>query len=301
MNFSLIFKNSGDVIPFSPINQEVLEFYIEQLNQQSFNNFYPDQTDKGEQILAKISSLHSSIQKANIWAYDIVGTKFDEYSTEDYLSQDILNQTHVDWAKAHLLTYDIQEKRKQSNFSGLAEELYNLYPDNEQFVLTSSILEKLGLIDQFRKINDDLHAVEESFSNVVYSVNPHKIQVALAENKHMATTLTNNIANIRLVFNHLGRTLYNKFNFFDNNLQYDDENTYDQLTGKIAISLSPPQTIPLSKEYVSWCQRHNREPVGNRLNLGNISNLYENLQQYRIIIFRNLLENNSFSIQKTKG
>jgi hypothetical protein len=104
--------------------------------------------------------------------------------------------------------------------------------------------------------------------------------------------------NLKLSFNHLGRTLYDKFINFDVNLEHNDENSFNELLGFVTISLTPTQTIPLSLEYVNWCKQHNRTPIGNYLNIGNIPNISENLTKYRIIIFRNLLKNNKFSINK---
>jgi hypothetical protein len=104
-----------------------------------------------------------------------------------------------------------------------------------------------------------------------------------------------------LGFRHLGRTLYNKFNNFDLNLDYQDENTFDQLLGFVEIGLKMPQTVELSKEYISWCKQHNKIPSGDYLNIGNIPELYSNLTKYRQVMYRNSLQNNSFSIQLTKG
>ena len=81
----------------------------------------------------------------------------------------------------------------------------------------------------------------------------------------------------------------------------DDENSFDNLYGIVDINLKPPETILYSKEYLKWCRLHNREPIGDYLNIGNIVDLVDKLTMYRQIIFRNLLNKNSFSIHLNRG
>jgi hypothetical protein len=113
--------------------------------------------------------------------------------------------------------------------------------------------------------------------------------------------LTNDISNFALAFHHLGRPLYNKFVNYDHELEFDDENSYNELLGFIDIKLAPPQTIPLSKEYIMWCKRHNKIPSGGHLNIANVPDLSARLTEYRTILFKNSLQNNASSIQLNKG
>jgi hypothetical protein len=94
--------------------------------------------------------------------------------------------------------------------------------------------------------------------------------------------------------------LYNKYQTFDTDLQYNDENSYNELLGFVSLHLVPPQTIPLSKEYTDWCVTHNKKPSGDYLNIGNIPDLKKHLTDYRLVVFRNLLQPNSFSINLTE-
>ena len=144
-----------------------------------------------------------------------------------------------------------------------------------------------------------VHQLEISFKEVKFEVTDQNwIEFTNPFGKEI---LTNNINNFSISFNHLGRTLYNKFVYFDSNLEFDDENSFNELLGFVSIKLEQPQTIPLSSEYVNWCKHHNRVPSGDYLNIGNIPNLVEKLTDYRTIIFRNTLQNNAFSIQLNKG
>lgn len=300
MSFKLVFDQTGDTIPFEPVNQEVLEFFIEQLNQQSLNKFHPYNRTHGQNILDRIHKLDLCIADLNKWLDVLVDTQFKTYTTDEYLDQDVLNSLHASWAKSRALVYNIQEKRKQFNFSGFAEQLHTMYPDDIQTPPLNDVLNKLGLIELYNSLNaPHIHTVEGMFNQIRYTVSDTWTKIS--DNPFPKTILTNDVANLRISFNHLGRTLYDKFINFDMDLEYDDENSYNELLGFVTLSLKPTQTIPLSPEYVSWCKQHNKVPSGDFLNIGNIPNLYENLTKYRIIIFRNLLSNNKFAIHKTKG
>ena len=299
MKFSLVFENSGDCIPFDPVNQELLEFYIEKLNQQSLNRFFSENPYYGQKILDSINKLDSNILEVNNWLNKFTDIQFDSYTTEEYLCQHVLNKIHADWVASHLLSYDIQEKRKQYNFSGLVENIHEKFPDDIPAPLLISVLSSLELKDIYNSLNHNVHTLESLFNAVQYTVSD---SFTVVSNNHFPKSfITNDLANLRLSFNHLGRSLYHKFVGFDLDLQYDDENSYDELLGYLTLRLLPSETVPLSSEYINWCKYHNKTPSGMFLNIGNIPNLYENLTKYRIIIFRNLLNNYGFSIHKTKG
>jgi hypothetical protein len=300
MSFTLTFDHTGDTIPFEPVNQEVLEFYIDQLNQQSLNGFFPVDQQYGAKILQRINELNSCILKLNNYLCTFVDIKFNTYSTEDYLNQDVLNELHSSWANSQLMLYDIQKQREHFNFSGVVEQLHAMFPDNIPTPALGTVLSKLNLLDTYNTLNvPGIHELEKMFNSVRYTVS--KTWTKLSDNPFSKSVLSNDRANLKMSFDHLGRSLYEKFCYFDMDLKHNDENSYNEFLGYVTLSLTPSQTIPLSKEYVQWCQQHNRKPIGNFLNIGNIPDLYENLTKYRIIVFRNLLSNNRFSIHKTKG
>jgi hypothetical protein len=299
MKFSLVFENSGDFISFNPVNQELLEFYIDRLNQQSLNRFFSEDSCYGQKILDSINKLDSNILEINNWLNKFTDIKFDSHTTEEYLCQHVLNKIHADWATSHSLSYDILEKRKQYNFSGLVENIHEKFPDDIPTPSLSTVLSKLELNDIYDSINFSVHKLERLFNGIQYTVSD---SWTIVSNNHFPKSfITNDLANLQLSFNHLGRTLYDKFVSFDLDLKCNDENSYNELLGYVTLNLLPSQTVPLSLEYVDWCKYHNKTPCGMFLNIGNIPNLYENLTKYRIIIFRNLLNNHGFSIHKTKG
>ena len=298
MSYSLVFDNSGDVIPFDPINQEALDFYIEQLTYQGLNSFFPANQHLGRYILHHVDAIKLSIQQVNEWLVDLADTKFELYDSELYLDQRVLNQIHAHWVQIQSMPYDIQEKRKQFNYTGIVEQIHDMFPDDIQTPPMSVVIDKIGKRNVFDSLNSaHVHKIEILFDNIKCQVSNSWIKIA--DNYFSKNILTNNIANLSISFNHLGRTLYNKFLNFDHALECDDENSYDEFLGFVTLNLQPAQTIGYSNEYLQWCKSHNKEPIGDFLNIGNIPNLYENLTKYRTIVFKNLLASNRFSIHKT--
>ena len=195
------------------------------------------------------------------------------------------------------MIYDIQKRRRETNFSDLSEKIHDMFPDDIQTPPLGVVISKLGFGELYSSLNEPhIHRLELMFKKIEFAVSDAWTKIA--DNPFDKTLLTNNHANLSISFNHLGRTLYNKFVFFDNDLEFDDENSFNELLGYVTLSLQPSQTIPLSAEYVDWCKKHNKQPSGDNLNIGNIPDLYDNLTKYRIIVFRNLLSNNKFSIQR---
>jgi hypothetical protein len=107
--------------------------------------------------------------------------------------------------------------------------------------------------------------------------------------------------NFRISFNHLGRSLYEKYQNFDTDLACDDENTFDQLLGFVDLSLIRPRSHSFSEEYILWCKQHNKVPSGGFLNIGNLVDFENRLTDYRVVIYRNIKSSNSFRINLNKG
>lgn len=297
MKFLLVFAQSGDFIPFESVNDSILEFYIDYLNIHTFNEFVADKSQYGNVISQHIKALQNNIKDVNQWIELILDNKIETLSDHDCLNQDILNRYHADWANRQAHPYDIDAKRQQYNYSGLAEQLHDCYPDEIRFPPFSDVIAKLSVQETYCNINTNIHNMEILFNNVRYRVNNQNW--VSVKNPFLHQGLSHNVANFRIAFNHLGRTLYNKFLHRGVDLQYQDENTYNELLGFVDLNLKRPESIKMSTEYVTWCKSQGRVPLGDNLNLGNIPDLDKHLTDYRLVIYRNLLKNNSFSIQLT--
>lgn len=296
MKYRLVFDKTGDEIPFDPVNQDLLDFYIDSLLESDQNKFHAVDNQLASQMLTTIDATKACVQNINKWLADLADIKFEECDSIEYFDQHRLNHYHAVWVQSQSLPYDIQAKRKQLNFSPMAEKIHNMFPDDIPMPPLSVVINKLGYTELYDSLNDTfIHRIETFFNSINFSIGNW---TKIADNHFGKHLLTNNIANLSLSFNHLGRTLYDKFRNFDVDLSHNDENSYNELLGFVTVSLVPPQTIPFSAEYVNWCLRHNRKPIGDKLNIGNIPNLYENLRKYRIIFFQNLLAHNGFTLVK---
>jgi hypothetical protein len=292
MQIKIIFENSGDEILFDAINAEVVEYYIDSINTINMNKFGLKQQFVTQQLIEKLQTAVSTVNK---FLYKFLDGKLDEFSELDYLDQNILNRYHAQFVQAHSKTFLIQTLRNHKDFdiATAGESLHEMLPDEIPKIHFGELLQKLNLTNQFGEINLAVHAIEDSF-NFLFKTD-HWIEF---HNPFPKSLITNTTANFRLSFNHLGRTLYNKYRTFDNELIHNDENSYDQLLGFVGIHLTKAETIPLSKEYIEWCRFHNREPIGDFLNIGNIPDLDNHLTRYRQLLYKNLKAQNKFSIHK---
>lgn len=290
MKFLLVFENSGDFLPFvARTNQDILEYYVSALGK---NNQFLNSNRTAEIVTERLAKLSTSIADINTYLYELMDSEFELETGNEYISQEKLNQLHADWVNTHSYQYNIDEKRKIWGNEGLAKKLHDMYPDEIRVVMLGEALSKLGRLGDYDRVNTDLHNVEQSFNDVRFNT----LEWVDIDNLFPKTRLTNDVMNFGIIFNHLGRTLYHKYQNFDMNLEYDDENTFECLHGAVSIRLVNPQTIPLSKEYVAWCKLHNKEPSGEFVNFGNLIDLQEKLTEYRRLIYRNLLAGNSLSI-----
>jgi hypothetical protein len=297
MKFQIAFDQTGDTIPFISVNDQILEFYVEYLTVRNFNSFELLSPYTAVDISKKIRSLDDSIKKNNSWMEILLDRTVESASDIEYLDQHRLNRYHADWVNSQDILYDIDSKRHQHNHTKMVEKIHDLFPDDIRHPTVVTVLAHLGYKNMYDKINLDIHDVENSFNSIGYKVkNQNWLEV---KNPFLHQGLSHHRANFRFSFHHLGRTLYNKFISQDHILEHDDENTYNELLGFVDLNLFLPESIEMSPEYIKWCNAQNRTPLGQYLNLGNIPDLDKHLTDYRIIIYRNILKNNSFSIQLT--
>ena len=297
MEFQIAFDQTGDTIPFISLNDQILEFYVDQLTIQNLNNFELLSPLSAADIAQKISALDDSIRKNNKWMEILLDQTVELATDQEYLDQNRLNQYHADWVNSQRMVYDIDSKRRQFNYTGLAEKIHDTFSDDIRYPEISTVLENLDYRNMYDRINFSIHDIEDFFKMIKYKVKDQN-WVSI-KNPFLHQGLSHHNANFRLSFNHLGRTLYNKFLSRDTDLKYNDENTYNELLGFVDLSLQTPESTEMSSEYIEWCRSQNRVPLGQHLNLGNISDLDKHLTDYRVVIYRNSLKNNSFSIQLT--
>jgi hypothetical protein len=295
MKFSLVFDNSGDVIPYKVVyNHELFEFFVDQCNQQSQNSF----TNKKllyKDIDKKITHLHWAISKTNEVLYSLIQLSFDQQTNlENYLDQNFLNKTHCDWVFSQDKLVNIDQLRfsNQPELAKIGNQLHDMYPDEIRTVPVAAVLEKLGYIYSYEEVNLGVHGLETAFhkQNLEFSADK-KWNVFL--NPYVDTMVSNNdVVNFGFGYTYVGRQYYNKFENFDNDLRYKDHYNYETLEFSFQLNLQRPQTISYSPESIAWAARNNVPLISTQIPIANIPDLEENLFEYRKILHRNSREDN---------
>ena len=273
----LVFEQTGNELPFYGLNNEVLELFIDKIF--VANSQYRRVREYTTKLKNAINSVNDYLNSISV---DIV---FPQVNT---LHQRDLNYLHAFWAKhAH-------KQLKIKDYPLLLE----FFPDNKTHCNLNEIASnyQLGTLLQYiEDINILVHDIETIFtSNKFFATE----QINWLSTPWASQYSTNDIANISIPRHFIGRTLENKFRNFDDKLEFDDENNWDDMPTCLYINFGRPRTIEFSKEYKDWCKKLHREPLGNQLNIGNFVNIDENLTTYRTIMYNNIQAGNSFSIRK---
>jgi hypothetical protein len=230
MKFFIVFDKSGDTIPFEvKYNHDLFEYFITKANSELQNSFSIGR-DFYKETNQKITHLHWAISKTNEVFYDLFGSSFAEQTNLDnYLNQSFLNKVHSDWVFSHDRVLNIDSLRTSSNSTKayFGNMLHEQYPDEIREIKTSPLLEKIGYIYPHREINMGIHRLEISFGNIEFKAD-NKWEVFA--NPFVDKMVTNNdVVNFSFGYTYVGRQYYNKFKFFDTELEYPDNYNYEDL------------------------------------------------------------------------
>ena len=290
MKFSLIFENSGDTIPFTVVaNEDLLEFFVNKANDNSQNSF-SNNKQLAKQVDYSLTELHWAISKSNEILYLLTGKSFKQHNTLDnYLDQSFLNKTHADWVFSQFDIVDIDKMRFSSNHdvSRIGNKLHDLYPDNIRQIKTAPAMTKLGYLYPYETVNIAVHQLENTFcrQNLEFSADA---KWEVFDNPFKDSIISNNdIVNFSFSYTYVGRQYYNKFEFFDDKLEYKDHYNFETLEYSFQLALEKPQTIPYSKEFIDWTKETGARPITYQLPIANIDNLGDNLFKYRKVLYRN--------------
>jgi hypothetical protein len=299
MNFSLVFDNSGDTLPFEvKYNHELFEFFINHTNKKLQNAFSNDR-ELCKNIDPKLTHLHWAISKTNEIFYELTGQSFNQQTDlENYLDQVFLNKEHSKWVFSHYHDINIDTLRFSSNMcqAMLGSKLHELYPDEIRIIKTAPALEKLGYLYPFREVNMGIHRLESSFNFLEFKAD-EKWEVF--KNPFKDTMITNNdIVNFSFGYTYVGRQYYNKFRFFDTELKCPDHYNYENLEFAFQINLSMPETVPFSTEAVHWANKMGIKLVAEQIPIANVVDIENKLFDYRKVLYRNSRDNNRATIVK---
>ena len=300
MKFFLVFEKSGDCLPFEVVsNHEIFEFFVDQANQKHQNSFSNNRTLFNE-LDKKITHLHWAISKTNEVLYHLIGKSLDQQTDlEQYLNQRFLNKTHSDWVFSQFDIVDIDTLRfsPNVNVARLGNQLHELYPDEIRLVKTAPAMEKLRYIYPYEEVNLGVHRLETAFSKQHLEFSSDGKWNVFDNPFTDSMVSNNNVTNFSFGYTYVGRQYYNKFEFFDDTLEYPDHYNYEQLEFSFHLNLQKPQTIPYSKEAITWANAHGVPLITDQLPVANIVDISKNLFEYRKILFRNSRDNNRASIK----
>jgi hypothetical protein len=78
MKFSLVFENTGDIIPFEVVhNHELFEFFVQQSINENQNCFSDNQL-VAQKVSKGLTDLHWALSNTNEVLWDLVGIKFPQ-------------------------------------------------------------------------------------------------------------------------------------------------------------------------------------------------------------------------------
>ena len=299
MKFSLVFENTGDSIPFEVVyNHELLEFFVEKSISNNQNKF-SDQQKIAKQVSKGLTDLHWALSNTNEVLYDLVKIRFPQVDNlETYLDQNLLNRIHAEWVFSQQHQVRVHELRSSqtSNAARLGVQLHDQFPDEITQTRLSVAMQHIGRIFPYEEVNMAVHRLESIFSSNIEFNADNKWNIF--DNPFQKTSMisTADRMNFTFGYTYVGRQLYNKFEYFDMNLDCADHYNYETLEYSFNLSLRQPETIAFSPEFLAWCRRHDRQPMANQIPIANAIDLDKHLTKYRKILYNNSQANNYASI-----
>lgn len=294
MKFSLIFDRTGDEISFDVMyNHDLMEYFVERADQHQANSF----TDAGEisrSVAGYLDDIHHALTLTNSVVGDLCGMRFEEkHDRRDYLDQQFLNRQHEQWVLSQSHEIDVDTLRFSANqqTSKLGWRLHEQYPDHIRRIKLAEAMIKLGYIHPYEELNMTVHRLETFFARPIEFKSDIKWQVF--ENPYKATMIScNDRVNFAFGYTFVGRQYYDRWQYFDSQLQFKDHYNYETLEYAFQINLDRPQTIPYSREFLAWCQKHQVPAITTQIPIANAVDLERNLKHYRVMLYENSLQGN---------
>jgi hypothetical protein len=255
----LVWTNTGDTIELNPIDGDVYNYFVEQLNQRSINHY--TMPDLGYDFLSKeLVTKFDQVQK--LFRNKLKSSAFDfEF---DSGNQEHLNTLHRHWVKVH------------QEFPNIGKLFDTQIP---------------GVLDRINKL---VHAIEES----TYKFEIESLDsTMIIPNPFGTDILKHGIFNVSISFNNLGRSSYHKW--VNNDTIHDtDTNNFFEFHTTLMLKTLPPVKQSNPPEYQTWCDQHGLPCVGSQMPLANFDKLDNNMLQYRQLFYKNsLIENNFITLE----
>jgi hypothetical protein len=180
--------------------------------------------------------------------------------------------------------------------SELGKKLHDLYPDEITAVRLAPAMQKLGYIVPYEAVNTDVHYLESCFHERNLEFNAEAKWETFDNPFDQSLVFNQDVVNFSFHYTYVGRQYYNKFEYFDLDLDCKDHYNYETLEYSFNLNLKNPETKPFSTEFLHWCKRHNIRPIGTQIPIANAVDIDKNLFEYRKILYRNSKADNRAKI-----
>lgn len=255
----LVWESTGDSLDIVGEDSRVIDYWIEQINLSNKNSF--ELVDGSIVDNDSIKMLSDNIRDIN---NILIKFKIEPLidNTLDFLNQDNLNKAHEKWVKLH---------HKHKIISLLSK-----FKGNE--------------LKKFRDINNLIHEIEKP---TIIKYDNDFVNVWQVKNPFGSDILKFGTWQVELHYQNLGRSTYEKWLNFDNNLVDSDTNNFTHFGGKIHFYIGKPFAYHAPEEYVKYCSTNNVTPYGNKLPIGNFT---ESITTLRHVFNKNVgIKNNRIS------
>jgi hypothetical protein len=297
MKFSIIFENSGDTIPFEVVhNHDLIAWFIQKADAEKCNCFF-NNDDLDREIDHKLNSIHNAVSKTNEVYWLLADENFPQCNNLlDYLDQRFLNRQHALWVESQYRLIDIDQLRfsGDSRKSEIGHRLHDLYPDDIRQPAIAPVMEKLGYLYHYEEVNMTVHRLEQVFSsNREWSAKNKWANLGF-DNPFVKTMVSNlDRVNFSFGYTYVGRQYYNKWQYWDSELEFTDHYNYEKLEWSFHLNLDRPETRSWSPEFLQWTSTMKVRPMATQLPIGNIIALEKNLAHYRQIVYHNAKQKNA--------
>jgi len=300
MKFTMVFENSGDEIPFEVCyNHDLISWFINKANLDQCNRFQ-NNDDLSRQVDQRLNEINWAVSKTNEVYWILTGNNFPQSNNLlDYLDQQILNRQHELWVKSqrHFIDIDLLRFSDDLRKAEIGSKLHDLYPDDMRQIRMAPVMEKLGYIYPYEEVNMTVHRLEHIFSaNREYSASNKWADLGF-DNPFVDTMISNqDRVNFSFGYTFVGRQFYNKWQYWDTDLECADHYNYEQLEWSFQINLDRPETRSWSPEFLQWTQNVGVKPIATQLPIANVIDLEKKLTLYRQIMYNNDKQKNAASL-----
>jgi len=262
MNLKLVFENTNDSIDLIDTNRELVNHYVDSVNKTNTNKFTIDNTT----LLDNVKYLQECLVDVDsFFVTKLKNTSFSKFLNIDLYNQSILNNLHMVWVKL-LIEY--------------------------KYIPTLLSRTDSKLLKKFNDINVTIHYLETISFKIK---NFDTYEMWFCDNIFGNNIIDFNQYNVSIKFNNLGRSTYNKWQIYDQNVLDSDTNDFSLLSGELILTTTRPYTHEAPKEYTKWCKANGTAIIGDTIGLGNFK---QSVDQVQSILYRNIkLESNSITIK----